>query len=134
MDRPVIEVLFPQVRARLFEVLFRRPIRQRYVRELMGVTGLALHTVQDELRKLSAIGIVRTWSNDYHRFYAANPSHPLFAHLVAFVQVSGRLPRAKDTALRRPRSQAKKRARGRPRHMPIDWQPRWGLFESPRKT
>jgi hypothetical protein len=35
--------------------------------------------VQDELRKLSAIGLITNWSNGYHRFYRAhNPAakHP----------------------------------------------------------
>ena len=43
----------------------------------MGLSGLALHTVQDELRKLSAAGLITNWSNGYHRFYRANPNHKL---------------------------------------------------------
>src|SRR5947207_2255743 len=51
--KPVLEVLFPQVRAELLRALFQPPLKQRYVRELVVITGLAMHTIQDELRKLS---------------------------------------------------------------------------------
>lgn len=130
---PVLEVLFPQVRARLFGTLLKRPIRPRYVRELAAISGLALHTIQDELRKLSVLGIVKTWSNGYHRFYAANQSHPFFQHLVALVEASGQLPRSRNAALKR-RSQANKRKRRKRQHIPPDRQPRWGLFERRRRT
>jgi predicted transcriptional regulator len=101
IERSVLEVLFPQVRARLLGLLFTAPPKERYVRELMGKSRLALHTVQDELRKLSAIGLVTSWSNGYHRFYRANRHHQLFPHLVRIVQVSAKLPNAKHEALRR---------------------------------
>jgi hypothetical protein len=45
------------------------------------LSGLALHTVQEELRKLSAVGLITSWSNGYHRFYRGNRDHPLFAPL-----------------------------------------------------
>ena len=54
----ITEVLFPKVRARVLEAMFMKPHRQRYVRELVGVCSLSLLTVQDELRKISALGIV----------------------------------------------------------------------------
>ena len=53
-----MRVLFPEVRAKLLQLLFSIPPEQYYVRELTNKTGLALHTVQDELRKLTAIGLV----------------------------------------------------------------------------
>ena len=56
----VLDILFPRVRAELLRLLFAAPQKQRYVRELMRMSGLALSTVQDELRKLSAIRILKT--------------------------------------------------------------------------
>jgi predicted transcriptional regulator len=72
-ERAVLEVLFPEVRAKLLRSFFTTPPQQRYVRELVNASGLTLHTVQDELRKLSAVGLLTSWSNGYHRFYRANP-------------------------------------------------------------
>src|SRR5205807_5597345 len=53
----------------LLQLLFAEPQKHRYVRELMNMSGLALHTIQDELQKLTAVGLIVTWSNGYHRFY-----------------------------------------------------------------
>jgi len=95
----MLDVLFPQVRAAILRLLFATPMKQRYVRELMSLSGLALCTVQDELRKLNTVGLVTSWSNGYHRFYGANQKHPLFPELARIVQMSKRLPRAKHAAL-----------------------------------
>src|SRR6266850_1467611 len=91
----VFEILFPRVRAEISLLLFSDPARQRYVRELMTMSGLALRAVQEDLAKLSAAGLITSWSNGYHRFYGANRDHPLFSHLLRIVQGSARLPRVK---------------------------------------
>jgi hypothetical protein len=131
---PIAEVLFPQVRAKVLEVLFTKPVRHRYVRELTKLTGLSLHTVQDELRKLSALGILTTWSNGYHRFYSANQSHPLSEPLSQIMQLSTKLPPAKYAGLRRPNARPQRRPRQPGRPLPRDRQPHWGLLKSPRNT
>lgn len=111
-EREILDILFPAVRAKLLRALLATPIQQRYVRELMILSGLALHTVQDELRKLSAVGLVISWSNGYHRFYRANSDHPLFAPLRRIIDISAELPATKHSALRRPLRQRPTR-RGR---------------------
>ena len=110
-ERAVLEVLFPEVRAKLLRSFFTTPLQPRYVRELVNVSGLTLHTVQDELRKLSAVGLLTSWSNGYHRFYRANPDHPIYPKLVGIVQLSERLPRIKGSALERPGSDALRKCR-----------------------
>jgi predicted transcriptional regulator len=110
-ERAILDVLFPNVRAALLRLLFVAPQKQRYVRELMNLSGLALCTVQDELRKLTAIGVLTSWSNGYHRFYRANRNHPLFLELLRVVQISARLPRTRHSELhrqRRSRSQSRR--------------------------
>jgi predicted transcriptional regulator len=134
VERSVLEVLFPQVRAHVLRLLFTASPRQHYVRELMGKSGLALHTVQDELRKLSAIGLVTSGSNGYHRFYRANRNHQLFPHLIRIVQVSAKLPNAKHQALRRQPGRATRRRSRKGRPMRPDRLVRWDLFSSGPKT
>ena len=129
-DSAILDVLFPKVRAQLLRLLFELPQKQRYVRELANMSGLALCTIQDELRKLTAVGLLTTWSNGYHRFYRANKKHPLFPQLTRLVQVSARLPRAKHSALNRQRSS---RTQGRRRRrsagsLPPDRPLKWDLF------
>ena len=99
----VLDILFPKVRAEILRLLFSDPTRQRYVRELMVMSRLALRTVQEELANLSAAGLLTSWSNGYHRFYRANRDHPLFSHLLRIVQTSARLPRVKKSPSRRRR-------------------------------
>jgi predicted transcriptional regulator len=85
-ERAILDVLFPKVRAQLLRLLFDLPQKQRYVRELANMSGLALCTIQDELRRLTAVGLLTTWSNGYHRFYRANKNHPLFPQLIRLVR------------------------------------------------
>jgi predicted transcriptional regulator len=98
-DVSVLDVLFPKVRATMLRSLFCTPPHQHYVRELMNLSGLALCTVQDELRKLTALGLLTSWSNGYKRYYQANAAHPLSADLLRIVQKSAQLPAAKHGLL-----------------------------------
>jgi predicted transcriptional regulator len=130
-ETSILHVLFPRVRAEILRSLFTTPKEQRYVRELRNMSGLALCTVQDELRKLSAVGLVTSWSDGFHRFYSANPNHPLFSELLRIVQMSARLPRAKHSALRRQQQQPhgrRKRVRRRVPASPMTQPLNWNLF------
>ena len=51
-ERTILSTLFPRVRAEILGSLFITLKEQRYVRELMRMSGLALSTIQDELRIL----------------------------------------------------------------------------------
>lgn len=104
---PALDLLFPKVRAEILRLLFFDPKKQRYVRELTAMSGLALRTVQEELATLTAVGVITSWSNGYHRFYRANRAHPLFPSLLAIVQTSGRLS---HTTL--PRHRQRRRSKG----------------------
>jgi predicted transcriptional regulator len=91
----VVDLLFPEARAAILRLLFANTKVQRYVRELMLMSGLALRTIQEELAILSAAGVITSWSNGYHRFYKANRDHPLFPDLRNIIQKSSRLPHPK---------------------------------------
>ena len=131
-----MDVLFPKVRSKILRLLLAAPNKQRYVRELMSLTGLALCTVQDELRKLSAVGLVSSWSNGYHRFYRINRDNPLFPHLLRIVQLSARLPRTRYSALHRQRrsSNQKKRRRRNVAVLSTERPIKWDLFPRANKN
>ena len=134
--KTVLDVLFPRVRAELLRLPFAEPQQPRYVRELMTMSALALHTVQDELRKLNAAGLVVSWSDGYHRFYRANRDHPLFEPLLQIVQSNIKL----DSPVGRKSPQAvrgrspRKLLRPPPHPMPKDWPVRWNLYSKPYRT
>ncbi|HVF72956.1 MAG TPA: hypothetical protein VM940_15240 [Chthoniobacterales bacterium] len=112
--RSAVEVLFPKVRAQLFGLLFTTPLREYYVRELALRSHLALHTIQDELRKLSALGIITSRSNGFQRFYQANADHPLYPSIRRIVGLSGALPGARVAELF-PASRTLRSKRAKPR-------------------
>jgi len=133
--KTVLDVLFPRVRAELLRSLFAEPQQHRYVRELMNMSGLALHTIQDELRKLNTVGLIMTWSNGYHRFYRANRDHPLFEPLFRVVQDSVKLSVPRQISLRHIHRRAAKQQRRRPAPpLPKDWPGRWNLSSNRRQT
>jgi hypothetical protein len=131
--RAVLDVLFPTVRAKLMRLLMATPARQYYGRELAVRSGLALHTVQDELRKLTAVGLLTSSSNGYHRFYRADRDHPLYPHLLGIVQLSDKLPTTQHSALRRPsnRRASTHKTRRKPRRLPPERPLNWNLFSQP---
>lgn len=106
----VLDILFPKVRAEILRLLFSEPAQQRYVRELVAMSGLALRTIQEELANLSAAGLVTSWSNGYHRFYRANQKHALFSELRRIVRTSARLPAVKKPPPRRKPTRVSKKA------------------------
>jgi predicted transcriptional regulator len=122
----ILEVLFPKVRAKVLRLLFSAPGNQRYVRQLALMSGLNIHTVHDELRKLSALELVTSWSDGFHRFYQPNREHRLYSQLCRIVEVSERSPRTKHSKLRRLPGRVAKKAKLRkppplPRDRPINW-------------
>jgi predicted transcriptional regulator len=135
-ERTILQVLFPAVRAEVLRLLFNPPLKQRYVRELMGMSNLALHTVQDELRKLKAIGLIESWSNGYHRFYRPNREHTLFKPLQQIVQASERLPGTKHRLLHRSSAQRKMKSQVRrgPSRMETDFPAKWQIFSGGKTT
>src|SRR4029077_18592108 len=102
----------------------------------MNMSGLALHTIQDELRKLNTVGLIVTWSNGYHRFYRANQDHTFFESLLRIVQDSAKLPLAKQMLRPQPRRRhpAKQRRRRQGIPLPKDWPGKWNLFSDQRQT
>ena len=129
----ILEVLFPQVRAEILRLLFASPQKERYVRELMRMSGLTLSTVQDELRKLSALQLITSRSNRYHRFYRANGNHALFSDILHIVETSERSPQVNRSLLHVVRGLGRGRQTKR-RSLPADRPIKWNLFSKRRKT
>ena len=125
-----LEILFPKARAEIFRLLFGSKKRPRYVREIMADSGLALRSIQDELKRLSAIGLLVSHSNGFHRFFAANAAHPLFREIARIAAMSERLPGAKRSDfVRSSRANIRKRPPNYPR-IRSSREPHWGIFSN----
>ena len=99
MKETVLHGLFPLVRAEVLRLLFTNVGQELYTREVARLSFLALRTVQDELAKLEAAKLIVSRSNGYHRFYRANPKHPLYRSLAQIVRKSVRHSRARPRPL-----------------------------------
>jgi hypothetical protein len=100
----LLHALFPAARAEILRLLFTNPKQELYVRELARLSFLSLHTVQDELTNLYTAKLLLSRSNGYHRFYHANPRHPLYTTLRRLV--------IKTAPLAKPVSRRRRRAAG----------------------
>ena len=86
------------MRAEVLRLLFTNR-EELYTRELARLSFLALRTVQDELAKLEAAQLIVSRSNGYHRFYRANPKHPLYAALKAIIRTGAAHPKTNPRPL-----------------------------------
>ena len=91
MRLTLLHGLFPMVRAEILRLLFTNPRQELYVRELARLCYLDQHTVQEELANLRAARLVKARTDGYHRFYRANPKHPLYVTLRRLVIKSAQL-------------------------------------------
>ena|ERR1035437_6373342 len=106
MHSTLLHALFPAARAEILRLLFVNPRQELYVRQLARLSFLSLHPVQKELANLRAARIVLSRTNGYHRFYRANPKHPLYTTLRRLVIKTGSLAKPTISSRRhtRPRS------------------------------
>jgi predicted transcriptional regulator len=111
MKQTLLHGLFPAVRAEVLRLLFMNRQEELYTRELARLSFLALRTVQDELAKLEAANLIVSRTNGYHRFYRANPKHPLYAAVTQIVRKGTGHTKAKPRQLPSRRLQRVKRAR-----------------------
>ena len=100
MRPTLLHALFPLARAEILRLLFTNPRQELYVRQLARLSFLTLHHVQTELANLYAAGIVLSRSNGYHRFYRANPRHPLYTTLRRLVIKSAPLAKPMVSRIR----------------------------------
>ena len=130
--KTLLQVLFPKARAEILRLLFGSKRRPRYVRELMGDSGLALRSIQDELRTLSAVGIVANYSVGIRRFFAANTAYPLFREFTRIAEASERLPRANAMRLFRASRTNKRKTKHRGSPMRYRSDLSWGTLSKHR--
>jgi DNA-binding transcriptional ArsR family regulator len=129
----LLQALFPPARAEILRRLFSSPQKERYVRELIGMSGLRLCAIQDELRKLSALQLITSRYHRRHRFYRANREHAAFRVLVHLIETNERAPQLAYWQLHRKKS-VRSRRHNKLAHLPPDRPLKWGLFSQRNAT
>ena len=135
-ERAVLDVLFPEVRAKLLRSFFARPPKQHYVRELVNASGLTLHTVQDELRKLSTVGLLTSCRTDITVFIELIGITRCIRSWSPLYNSAKRCPVPKVQHWRAPRARytPKTQIRRKSRSLPSDRPASWHLFERQGKA
>ena len=78
-------IVASRVKAEIFRLLFglRRP--ELHLREIVRQSGLSLGTVQQELKGLTAVGLLKSRRDGNRVYFSANSDHPAHRELSALV-------------------------------------------------
>ena len=96
----IFSALFTESQSRLFVWLFGQPGRAFHLSELRRLTGLGSASLQRELNRLAAAGLVDSRPVGNLRRFQANPQAPVFAELVALTRKTlGTVPVLRDALL-----------------------------------
>lgn len=81
----LVDIVSSRVKAELLRLLFGLAQPELHLRELGRQSGLSLSTVQQELRRLTRVGLVIARKDGNRVYYRANPDHPVHRDLCALV-------------------------------------------------
>ena len=91
-----------KTRAEIFRLLFQRAGTELYLRELQRRSGLSIRPVQQELKKLAQMGLVKLRNDGNRIYYGANTEHPLFPEIRGIVEKTSGVSALLETALAGP--------------------------------
>lgn len=87
------QILSSHVRAELFRLLFDPLSTPLHMRELERQSNLAIGTIQQDLKKLSALHLITSKRDGNRLYYKANTNHPLFYDIQNLViKTTGAVP------------------------------------------
>ncbi len=86
MNNPLPLLFVSRVRAEIFRLLFEEAGHELHLRELQRQAGLALGTIQQDLKKLRKLDLVRARRDGNRLYYSATAVHPLFPEISSIVQ------------------------------------------------
>ncbi len=78
---PILEALFPEVRAKVLAILFGQPDREWYLTELARDLGIQPSSLQRELEALSKAGILEQRRDGRRVYIKTDRNSPVFADL-----------------------------------------------------
>jgi len=79
------EILSSKIRAEIFRLLFGTTEKALHVREIERRSGMTIGTVQQELRKLLRLDLIKKQKDGNRLYYHANKAHPLYPDIRSLV-------------------------------------------------
>jgi DNA-binding transcriptional ArsR family regulator len=92
-------LLGSRTRAEIFRLLFQRLDVELYLRELHRRSGVSIRPIQQELNKLSKIGLIKLRNDGNRVYYSANADHPLAPEIRGLVEKTSGVPALLESAL-----------------------------------
>jgi predicted nucleotidyltransferase len=94
------EILSSRTRAGIFEVLFGWDQQELHSREISRRTDVTLSTIQQEMKKLEGLDLVKRRQDGNRVYFQANRNHPLFPEIRNLtVKTSGIVPLLREALL-----------------------------------
>jgi uncharacterized protein len=81
----LVELVSSRVKAEIFRLLFGDRQQEIHLREIVRQSKLSLGTVQQELSRLTRLGLVIPRKDGNRVYYRANSAHPVFSELHGLV-------------------------------------------------
>lgn len=78
-------IVASRVKAEIFRLLFGLGRPELHLREIVRQSGLSLGTVQQELKGLTSVGLLKSRRDGNRVYFSANPEHPAHQELTALV-------------------------------------------------
>ena len=96
------DILSSRARAEIFRLLFGVSSQELHMRELERRSGLALGTIQQELKKLEGMELLVARKDGNRVYYSANNAHPLYEDIRSLVlKTSGLIEVLREALSRR---------------------------------
>ncbi len=80
------EALFTKTQQKVLQLLYGRPDRSFYTKEILRATGMGVHTIKRELDRMAAAGILTRSKIGNQIHFQANMECPLYDELVSIVK------------------------------------------------
>ncbi|MDO8624901.1 MAG: toxin-antitoxin system toxin subunit, partial [Candidatus Diapherotrites archaeon] len=74
----LVDIVSSRVKAELLRLLFGLAAKELHMRELVRQSGLSLGTVQQELQRLTRVGLLVARKDGNRVYFRANPDHPTY--------------------------------------------------------
>jgi len=95
----LVDIVSSRVKAEILRLLFGLRQPELHLRDLVRQSGLSLGTVQQELRRLTRVGVVTARKDGNRVYYRANVQHPVHRDLRSLVLKTDGLAGVLDHAL-----------------------------------
>lgn len=78
--------LFTTTQQRVLGLMYARPDKSFYTKEILRLTGMGVATIKRELDRMLAVGILNMTRIGNQHHYQANPDCPIYSELIGIVK------------------------------------------------